>query len=129
MFSSYAKVIFEISTWYYPTGFETNTETQEIEVFIPKRIILLKDFTGTWCGFCPRVTTLTEKAQTHTEHLVEVSIHGNSINTGLDALTIEEGMFLKNYFEVVGNPTGHINKTKFWNQNNIAPQIKASAVG
>jgi thiol-disulfide isomerase/thioredoxin len=126
-FSAAAEGVFEISARYSLAGVETNTETQEIEVFIPKRKVLLEDFTGTWCGFCPRMTTLVKEAQTLTEHLAVVSIHGNSINTGVDPLTIEEGMFLKNYFEVVGYPTGLINRTEFWNQNNIAPQIEATA--
>lgn len=114
-FSSETEASFEVYASYVRNGSMVNTDTQTIEVFIPKRKILLEGFTGVWCGFCPRKTTAVEDLRSLTDDAAVVSIHGNSINTGTDPLTIDDGMFLKNHFEIAGYPTGLINRNELWN--------------
>lgn len=126
-FSSAVEGTFEIYAEYNLAGTLTRTDTATIEVFIPKRKVLVEDYTGTWCGHCPNMTLLIEEAQTLTADISVVSIHGNSIFTGTDPFTIDEGMFLKNFFEVPGYPTGIVDRDEFWNESNIAPQIVDNA--
>lgn len=122
-FSSQVEGSFEIYAEYNLSGTITRTDISTITVFIPKRKVLVEDYTGTWCGHCPNMKLLIDEAQALTTDISVVSIHGNSIFTGTDPFTIEEGMFLKNFFEVPGYPTGIIDRDEFWNESNIEPQI------
>lgn len=126
-FSSAITGIFDVKAQYNLAGTMTNTPSQTFEIFIPKRKVLIEDYTGTWCVFCPRMTTFVEEAMELTEYVSVVSIHGNSIYTSTDPFTIDEGMFLKDFFEVPGYPWGIINRDEVWDESDIVPQIIASA--
>jgi thiol-disulfide isomerase/thioredoxin len=127
IFSSSSEGTFEVYAQYDLAGTQTSTLIQTIEIFQPKRKVLIEDYTGTWCGYCPRMATLVHEAMEITDHVVVVSIHGNSIGSGVDPLTIDEGMFLKNYFEIPGYPWGIINRGDVWDQGDISNQINLYA--
>ena len=116
VFSSSEEGVFSIYAEYDLAGTMTATNTVSVEVFISKRKVLIEEYTGTWCGVCPRMTTAIEIVRELSEDVVVVAIHGNSINTGTDPLAIPEGIFLKNYFEVPYYPTGIINREETWEQ-------------
>lgn len=42
--------------------------------------VLLEDYTGTWCGYCPRVAYGIELVQNDTDNAVPVAIHRGSTN-------------------------------------------------
>jgi len=121
VFSSSIEGFFNVYAEYDLVGTITQTEVSSFEVFIPKRKVLIEGFTGTWCGFCPRIVTAKRAIKEQAEDVVLVSIHGNSIYSGTDSLVTSEGMFLKNYFEVPGYPTGLINRDEFWENNGLSP--------
>lgn len=106
---------YQIKATYLLNGVETTTATETIEVFIPKRKIVLEIFTGTWCGYCPRKKPAVESLRALTDHVAVVAIHGNSANTSTDPFTIEDGIFLKNHLNIPGYPTGIVNRDVFWN--------------
>ena len=116
VFSSSVEGVFNVYAEYDLAGTMTTTDATSVEVFIPKRKVFIEDYTGTWCGNCPRMTSAIETVREQSEELVVVSIHGNSINVFTDPLSIPEGMFLKNYFEVPYYPTGIINRDETWEQ-------------
>jgi thiol-disulfide isomerase/thioredoxin len=126
-FSSSSEGMFEVYAQYNLAGTATSTPIQIIEIFKPKRKVLIEDYTGTWCGNCPRMTTFVHEAMEMTDHVAVISIHGNSISSGVDPLTIDEGMFLKNHFEVPGYPWGIINRGEVWDENDISNQINLYA--
>ncbi|MFT4847677.1 MAG: thiol-disulfide isomerase/thioredoxin [Sediminicola sp.] len=127
IFSSPSEGIFEVYAQYNLAGASASTPIQTIEVFQPKRKVLIEDYTGTWCGYCPRMTTFVHEAMGITDHVAVISIHGNSVVSGTDPLTIDEGMFLKNHFEVPGYPWGIINRGEVWDENDISNQINLYA--
>lgn len=126
-FSSSTEGMFEVYAQYNLAGTTASTPIQIIEIFQPKRKVLIEDYTGTWCGNCPRMTTFVHEAMDITDHVAVISIHGNSIASGVDPLTIDEGTFLKNHFEVPGYPWGIINRGEVWDENDISNQINLYA--
>lgn len=105
---------YEIYARYNLAGTQTNTQTETVQVIVPKRKVLVEDFTGTWCGYCPRMTTAIQLLRAATDDVVAVSIHGNSAGGTVDPFTIPEGMFLKGYFEIPGYPWGLLNRNETW---------------
>ena len=73
-----------------------------------KHKVLIEDYTGTWCGWCPRISYGIEQVEQHTDNVVVVSIHrlGSDpykyTDDGIENL--DEGQY----------PTGKINRTKTW---------------
>lgn len=116
VFSSSIEGVFNVYAEYDLAGTMTTTNSTSIEVFIPKRKVLIEEFTGTWCGVCPKMTAAIEEVRALSEDVVVVAIHGNSIITGTDPLAVPEGMFLKNYFEILGYPSGILNREETWEQ-------------
>jgi thiol-disulfide isomerase/thioredoxin len=110
---------YEIYARYNLAGTQTNTQIETVQVIIPKRKVLVEDFTATWCGYCPRMTTAIETLREATEAVVIVSIHENSQGGAgtVDPYTIPEGVFLKEYFEVPGNPWGLLNRNEAWSSH------------
>lgn len=107
-FSSDTEGSFEIYAEYDNQGTTATTETGLFTVIIPKRKVSIEDHTGTWCGYCPRVTESIEEVKALTSDITKVAIHNNDEM----ALPIEE--LLREEFEVFGFPTGRINRTSNW---------------
>ncbi|MEO8515976.1 MAG: Omp28-related outer membrane protein [Flavobacterium sp.] len=69
--------------------------------------VLIEDYTGTWCGWCPRVAYSIGKVEEVTTRSVAAAFHGGSSSepmkyTGALAATI------------AGYPTGMLNRTTEW---------------
>ncbi len=76
------------------------------EVFIPKRKIVYEDYTGTWCGWCVRVTTAVQTIKQLSDDVVIVAIHNN------DAMAFPLESQLADAFDVTGYPTAKVNRTQ-----------------
>ena len=74
-FSSNAIGEFEVYGVYMEDGVEITTNTESFSVIIPKRKIVVEDYTGTWCGFCPRVTAALHDLEEETDDIAVVAIH------------------------------------------------------
>jgi hypothetical protein len=78
--------------------------------------VLVEDYTGTWCGYCPRVgVQLTSYIVSHPNCIV-VGVHGPS-GSG-DPFSYLYVASLTNYFNVTGWPTGIVNRNYAWNEQN-----------
>ncbi|MGH2666874.1 Omp28-related outer membrane protein [Flavobacterium sp.] len=69
--------------------------------------VLIEDYTGTWCGWCPRVAYSIEAVKTATTKSVAVAIHGGSASEPMrytGSLPIE----------IQGYPTGMLDRTVEW---------------
>ncbi|WP_029038571.1 Omp28-related outer membrane protein [Salinimicrobium xinjiangense] len=80
------------------------TEPKTFEVFTPKRKALFEDYTGTWCGWCPRVTNAILLLKERTEDLAVVAIHFQ------DKMMIDESKDLVAHFEVEFYPHARLNR-------------------
>ncbi|NMH28606.1 Omp28-related outer membrane protein [Flavobacterium silvaticum] len=81
-----------------------------------KRNILIEDYTGTWCGYCPRVAWGIEKLAEQTQNFVAVGIHrASSVPTdaAYDPYNFDTTE-LENMVNIPGYPKGMVNRTFLW---------------
>ena len=70
--------------------------------------VLIEDFTGTWCGYCPRVSYGLDLVAAQTEKAVPVAIHVG------DIYEISGASALENVVGVNGYPTAKLNRMTTW---------------
>lgn len=89
-----------------------------------RKRVLIEDYTGTWCGWCPRVAYGIELVHQQTEDVVAVAIHRPSSNESspvYDPYNFDSSE-LENYIDIPGYPKGLLNRLTQWNNpepNNI----------
>lgn len=82
-----------------------------------RKRMLMEDYTGTWCGWCPRVAHAIELVHNQTEDAIAVAIHGpgsNPSDTGYDPYTFDTKDFEKEMNLAPGYPKGYLNRTIQW---------------
>jgi len=104
---------FEVYGVYTEEGVEITTNTESFRVIIPKRKVVIEDYTGTWCGFCPRVVAAVETVHEVTDDIAIVAIH-ETANSNPDPMHFPQVLDLKNEFGVSGLPAARINRTVNW---------------
>jgi thiol-disulfide isomerase/thioredoxin len=111
---------FEVYGVYTQDGVEITTNTESFSVIIPKRKIVVEDYTGTWCGFCPRVSGALESLHGETDDITVVAIH-ETANSFPDPMHFNQVQLLKDAFGVEGFPAARINRSVNWQvpHNNI----------
>ncbi|MEZ4854583.1 Omp28-related outer membrane protein [Flavobacterium sp.] len=80
--------------------------------------VLIEDFTGTWCGYCPRVAYAIEQVQSQTSDVTVVAIHrgdSNPSNAYYDPYNFSGAGVLENQIGLSGYPTAMLNRTIEWN--------------
>ncbi|MDA9002655.1 Omp28-related outer membrane protein [Flavobacteriaceae bacterium] len=95
----------------------------QIDVLAPpasfQKNVLIEDYTGTWCGYCPRVSYGIELVKAETDKAVVVAIHRqDEYNFNAQALESLIGL--------TGYPTAMLNRTISWGYpepNNIGQVI------
>lgn len=91
--------------------------------------VLVEEYSGTWCGNCPRILYGTELLKQQTSKAVSVQIH----LFGNDPFISSSGNSLASAQNVNGVPTGKINRTLSWsgpqyqNVSQVINEIKASS--
>jgi thiol-disulfide isomerase/thioredoxin len=113
VFSSEIVGEFQVYGVYTENGVIITTNTKNFKVIIPKRKVVLEDYTGTWCGFCPIITAAIEETHALTEDIAIVTIHKTGSGDP-DLLNFPQVDELRDAFGVTGYPTGKINRTTNW---------------
>ncbi|MQP25511.1 Omp28-related outer membrane protein [Flavobacterium sp. LMO8] len=72
--------------------------------------VLIEDFTGTWCGYCPRVAYAIDLVNQETNDAVVVAIH-----RGNDPYNFSAAGALESQIGLTGYPTAMLNRTTEWN--------------
>ena len=83
--------------------------------------VLIEDFTGTWCQFCPRVSHAIDLVKAQTSDATIVAIH-----RGNDPYNFSGASALENQIGLVGYPTAMLNRTTEWafpEPSNIAQAV------
>lgn len=78
---------------------------------------LIEDYTGTWCGWCPRISYAIEQVEAASEQVAIVAIHRgttDSSNPYYDPFHFEPATVLENQINLSGYPTAMINRTIDW---------------
>lgn len=81
-----------------------------------RKRMLMEDYTGVWCGWCPRVAYAIEMVHNQTEDAIAVAIHGpgtNPSDTGYDPYTFD-ATELEKTLSAQGYPKGFLNRTIQW---------------
>lgn len=113
-FSSPTPNAFEVYATYVVNDETYTTEPLPFEVFIPKRKVVVEDYTGTWCGFCPAVALAVEELRAVTNDVAIVAIHKSSSSIP-DPLNFPRIADLQAMFNVDnGFPKAQINRTSPW---------------
>jgi thiol-disulfide isomerase/thioredoxin len=71
--------------------------------------VLIEDYTGTWCGYCPRVAYGIEQVQAQTTKSVAVAIH-----RGNDPYNFAAASVLEQQINLTGYPTAMLNRKTTW---------------
>lgn len=87
---------------------ETLNFTTNTAINFNKRV-LIEDFTGTWCQFCPRVSYAIELVQDETSDVSVVAIH-----RGSDPYNFIEAAQLESFINLSGYPTAMLNRKTEW---------------
>ncbi|MDN3492944.1 Omp28-related outer membrane protein [Winogradskyella bathintestinalis] len=112
-FSSNTIGDFEVYGVYMADGVEVTTNTESFSVIIPKRKIVIEDYTGTWCGFCPRVAGAVNTLKDETDFITVVAIH-ETANSFPDPMHFDQVQLLKDAFDIEGFPAAKINRSVNW---------------
>ena len=84
---------------------------------------IIEDYTGTWCGWCPRVSYAISLVEAETDKVFAVGAHIG------DAMENTYSSALKNAFEVTGYPTAYVNRAAEWNYpepSNVAQAVNTA---
>ncbi len=91
---------------------QLTSETKTIEIMPTpitfKQNVVVEDFTGTWCGWCPRVSEAVRLLKQETSDAIVVAIHNG------DAMQFSEEGAIRQAFNVTGFPTALINRQERW---------------
>lgn len=113
IFSSDVIGEFEVYGVYVEDGVEITTNTESFKVIIPKQKIVVEDYTGTWCGFCPRVAGAITSLKQETDDIAVIAIH-ETASSFPDPMHFDQVQILKDAFDVEGLPAAKINRTSNW---------------
>ena len=103
----------EVGTFQVHATFQGITSPKKEVVVNPvpiqfKKRVLVEDYTGTWCGWCPRISYAIEKLEEETEDAVIVAAHQG------DPMQFNKISSLMSAFSVNGFPTGIVNREATW---------------
>lgn len=106
--------IFSVKSMYENITSNTIQITVQNQAVTPVQFVnrvLVEEYSGTWCGNCPRILYGTQllKQQTDKEVAVQIHLFGN------DPFITTQGNVLATSQNVSGVPTGRINRTISWN--------------
>lgn len=105
---------FEVYAEYLENGQTVTSATKNFSVFIPKRKVVIEDYTGTWCGFCPALVVALDLLEARTQDIAVVSIH-KTASSHPDPLDFPGITDLQAEFGVGdGFPKAQINRTEPW---------------
>ena len=84
---------------------------------------VVEDFTGTWCGWCPRVSYAASLVEEQTDKVFVVGVHvGDQMANGF-------GDALINFYNVTGYPSAYIDRANTWGApepNNVSQALNAA---
>ena len=80
---------------------------------------VVEDFTGTWCGWCPRLSYAASLVEEQTDKVFVVGVHNR------DQMANSFGSALEGEFSISGFPTAYIDRANRW-QGNIEQALNAA---
>ena len=81
------------------------------------RKVVLEDYTGTWCGFCPKATTVMDDVLSTYPNAIGISNHFG------DPLEVPYTKAMEQGFSVGGAPNGTVDRFKFSDQADVVMDL------
>ncbi|APD07348.1 hypothetical protein UJ101_01841 [Flavobacteriaceae bacterium UJ101] len=96
-------------------NFTSNTITVSAQLATFIKNALIEDFTGTWCGWCPRISYAIEQVKSRSNKVISVAIHryqsSNPSSRGYDPFTYNT----RDYPNAPSSyPTGRLDRGRTW---------------
>lgn len=114
-FSSANEGNFEVYAEYMVNSETFTTPVKDFSVYIPKRNVVIEDYTGTWCGYCLDALVAIDHAKELTPNISVVAIHKTAISIP-DPMDFEQIDDLQDEFDVPDSfPQTQLNRTEAWN--------------
>jgi len=113
LFQSAEPGTYEVYATYNVDGELTSSEVREFSIYIPRRYLMLEDYTGTWCGYCPGVIEAIDRVVDETEFVNVVAIHKTSYSFE-DPMHFDDLPILESEFDVQGFPSARLNRSEKW---------------
>lgn len=99
-------------------GEDLTTDSEDFSVVVPVQRALIEDYTGTWCGYCPRLQSVIGEVMEMTNLVSTVAIHKSSSDSNPDPYEYEFVDDLVDVYNPYGEfPKGLINRTISWDDN------------
>ncbi|NQX80541.1 MAG: Omp28-related outer membrane protein [Flavobacteriaceae bacterium] len=77
--------------------------------------VMVEDYTGTWCGWCPRLAYALEQTVELNGNIIPVALHNDN------DMRYSDFDILASNFNITGYPSGRINRTIEWNESTSHP--------
>ncbi len=117
---------------FVPLQAKTYEATSSYESLVSNKIIItatlpssfskkavVEDFTGTWCGWCPRLSYAASLVEEQTDKVFVVGVHNR------DQMANSFGSALEQEYIITGFPTAYIDRANRW-QENIEQALNAA---
>ena len=85
-----------------------STDSKGFNIVEPINKVIVEDYTGTWCGYCPPVANAIYELKEVYDNIISVGIHNN------DELTIVQESDLRSELGISGFPSARLNRTILW---------------
>jgi thiol-disulfide isomerase/thioredoxin len=85
-----------------------STDSKGFNIVEPINKVIVEDYTGTWCGYCPPVANAIYELKEVYDNIISVGIHNN------DELTIDQESDLRSELGISGFPSARLNRTISW---------------
>ena len=85
-----------------------STDSKGFSIVEPINKVIVEDYTGTWCGYCPPVANAIYELKEVYDNIISVGIHNN------DELTIVQESDLRSELGISGFPSARLNRTISW---------------
>lgn len=85
--------------------------------------VLIEDYTGTWCGYCPRVAQGIDLVMSQTDFAVPVAIH-----RGNDPYNYGPANVLESLIGLTGYPDARLNRLTKWSGNEATNSAQVIAL-
>ena len=85
-----------------------SSDSKGFNIVEPINKVIVEDYTGTWCGYCPPVANAIYELKEVYDNIISVGIHNN------DELTIVQESDLRSELGISGFPSARLNRTILW---------------
>lgn len=101
----------EVYAVYTSLNGDLQSATSNFVVYRFTQKVLVEDYTGTWCQYCPRLAYQLDQAEQQNSSVIGVAIHNG------DPMVYEYEAQMRAEYGITGFPSGRINRTIIWNES------------